>query len=113
MYRKEEYTLMNWLTRFSVFCLAGAFLCAGYYFYHPVYHYRNLALILLLLSLLFQVQIYMYKMSVIEKRMLHLVGPSEQHFEIAARRSNLRIVTYFALFWAALLGIIFSFVAHP
>ena len=109
MYRRVEFELINLLSWVSLTCVAGALIFVGIYCLQPLGPYRVLALILMLLGLFFQIQIFMYKVTVMERRMLHLVDLGEQHFKVAEKRAMVQLVIFFLLFWAALISVIFAF----
>ena len=109
MYRKAEYQLLNMLSWVSLACVAGSLALAGLYFFKLLEPYKQFSLVLLLLSLFFELQVFMFKVTVMEKRMLHLVQVSEQHFAVGEKRKNLQIVIFYIFFWVALLAVIFAF----
>lgn len=109
MYRRAEFVLfevLSWLA-FLFACLT--LLTAALYFVNSLDFYRSLSLVFLCFSFFFEVQIFMYKITVIEKRLLHLVSVSEQHFRIAKKKESVRVVVYFFIFWAAMMAVVFSF----
>ena len=113
MYRRSEFTLFTilyWVS--TLFALLAFGLAAASILNHMVL-LRDLSLVFVVFSLLFQVQIYIYKTAVMEKRMLYLVGASEQHFRIAKKRDPLQLIVYFILFWAALMAVIFAYSPPP
>ncbi len=113
MYRKAEYEILNLLSILAVASVIGSLAGALMFFIRHQDPFRWLALILFVLSIFFELQVTMYKMSVMEKRMLHLTGVSEQHFRISKKRVNVNLVLFFILDWIALIAVILVFVWHP
>ncbi|MSR77701.1 MAG: hypothetical protein EXS63_05685 [Candidatus Omnitrophica bacterium] len=114
MYRRAEYELMNFLFWVSLVCILGAMIFVGIYYFRPSDGlYRSLALIFMVLGLFFQLQIFMYKVTIMERRLLHLVGFGEQHFVIAEKRDTLQLVVFFILLWITLIGVICAFLSQP
>lgn len=110
MYRRTEYQLLNFLSYVAVACILGSLVSLGVFLIQKIDPYRILALILMLLGFFFELQVFMYKLSVIEQRMLHLVDLGEQHFVIAEKKSMIRLVLFYLLFWVALIGVILAFI---
>ena len=103
MYRTSEYHIFNILSRAS-YLFIGTSIVMGvlYFFGGQATHFKQLALMFLVFSGFAQVQLSIYKTIILEKRMLHLVEPSLQHFKIAKAASALQLAIYFLAFWIAL-----------
>jgi hypothetical protein len=113
MYRRAEFGLFTALSWTAVTFAFLSLAAVGFYYYSDSLFFRNLAVVFIFFSFFFKVQIFMYKVTILEKRMLYVVGLSEQHFRIAQKKENLFLLLYFALFWAAMMGVIFSFTPSP
>ena len=113
MYRQAEYRLFSILSWFAIILASAALIAVAVHCLTPLKVWKNLAVLLLVFSFFFQIQIFMYKFTVIERRMLYLVGLSEQHFRIAEKRANVQLVFYFILFWIALLGVALLSIPKP
>ena len=109
MYRRAEFGLFTVLSWTAIcFALLSLGLTAAFFTTNSIL-LRNLSLVFVLFSFFFEVQIFMYKITVLEKRMLYLVGLSEQHFRIAKKRDHLYLIMYFILFWSAMMALVFAF----
>ena len=114
MYRSSELRLFIILSAVAnVLVLASLGLILFYHIFKPALLNLETALITLIFSGFFKVQIFMYKVIILEKRLLNLIEPSLQHFRVAVRRENIDLVIYFVVFWAALIGITFAFITNP
>lgn len=114
MYRSSEMKLFNILSAVAnLLVLLSLVLILLYHFQSRSPLNQKTALITLIFSGFFKVQIFMYKVVILEKRLLHLIEPSLQHFRVAVRRENLDLVVYFVFFWATLIGITFAFIGNP
>lgn len=112
MYRAYEIRLFKILSVLGDVSALLALTALGLHFWAsgPGLPLRPIALVAVILSAFFKLQIFMFKLTVIEKRLLYLVEPSLQHFRIASRWSAVHLVGYFIVFWLVLIGIIASFV---
>ena len=110
MYRRTEYQLLDLLSWISLLCILSSLAALALFMFQSLEPYRILALILMILGLVFKLQVFMYKLNVIERRMLHLVDLGEQHFIVAEKRSMVQLVLFYILFWIALIGIILAFI---
>ena len=110
MYRRTEYQLLDFLSWVSLICIGGSLTALGLFAVQKLDPYRTLALLLMIFGLFFKLQVFMYKLTVIERRMLHLVDLGEQHFVIAEKRTTVQLVLFYILFWIALIGVIFAFI---
>ena len=112
MYRADEVRLFNVLSIAGDASIALALLALGPHYFFPQisFPFKALSLLGVIFSGFFKIQIFMYKVLIMEKRLLHLVEPSLQHFKIASRWSAVHLVIYFVFFWIVLIGVILSFI---
>ena len=110
MYRRTEYQLLDFLGWLSLICIVGSLIFLILFMVQSLEPYRILALILMILGLVFKLQVFMYKLNVIERRMLHLVDLGEQHFIVAEKRSLVQLVLFYILFWIAFIGVSLAFI---
>jgi len=110
MYRSSDIKLFRGLSIVSnTLAVLTVMVCFVYLIIQSHYLYRDLALILLAFSIFFRTQIFVYKFNIIEKRLLHMIPVSMQHFEVGSRRANIMLIVYFVLFLLALFSVIFCF----
>ena len=112
MYRASEVRLFKVLNILGDLFALFAFVAILCHFFLPLTFLPGsyLALIGIVFSAFFKLQIFIYKLVIIEKRLLHLVEPSLQHFEVASRWSMVHLVIYFVIFWVVLIGVSVSLI---
>lgn len=114
MYRSREIRVFQILAVGAHLLLVIAFITAiAHQFVNSSGYLRTIAVFALIFSIFFRLQILMYKVSVMEKRMLHLVEPSMQHFQLASRWPFIEHLIYFALVWLLLIFMVCSMILRP
>jgi len=110
LYRQSELRLFTVLSIGSnLLVISAMFLIALFFFHKPLLFYRNLSLVFVIFSGFFKVQIFMYKVIILEKRMLHVTGPSLQHFKVATHSNPFTMVLYFIHFWITMVGLMVTY----
>ena len=90
--------------------MIGAFsLIVIYHFYRPEIHYRDLALAFLVGATLFKLQLYMFKLEIIEKRVINLLQPGQRQGKMAGGASNLTFMIYIIFFWITTVSVALGF----
>lgn len=80
-----------------------------YHFYYPWIRYRNLALMLLLVSFVLKIQLYIQKVEIMEKRVSNLLQPGLRLSKFEASVSTFALMLYLSLFWICIVSIAFAF----
>ena len=114
MYRSTEIRVFQILAAAAHLLLVIAFAAAvAHHFFDSSGYLRTVSIFALIFSIFFRLQILIYKVSVMEKRMLHLVEPSMQHFKIASRWPFMEHLIYFSLVWLLLIFLVSSIILWP
>lgn len=112
MYRHSDTNLFRLLSLLAILLVIGSFVTtAVYHFYIPSFEYRMSAMALLVLALVFQIQIFILKTSIIERRLISLTESA--HNRARGRSinwSNTAMVIFQCFFWLTLLAVVASFI---
>lgn len=110
MYRTSDLrTFVILSTVANILAIAACALMIVYHFYDSKLVYRDLALAFLILSGIFKIQLFMYKVEIMEKRISVLVEPNLRGGKIAASTGMIALVIYATVFWVTLAAVLAGF----
>ncbi len=115
MYRNSDIRIFMIISTLANLLAVGAFAFGiMFHFITPLLLYRTLSVFFLALSVTFQIQLYMLKVEIIEKKMLKMMPPSAEIHAIISSTGNMVLTLYNTLFWFALVVVAAGFVPkHP
>ena len=110
MYRKSDLPVFMIISAMAFILLLGAFaLIVVHHFFSPNLFYRDIAVVLLIFSFTFQVQLYMLKMEIMEKKLIKVLQTPPEVYAAISSGGNLAMMLYNTLFWFALVIVATAF----
>ena len=107
MYRESDRRIFLLFTLSSALSIAAAF-CSiiTYHFFIPRIFYRDLGLMLLVISGMIKLQLYLQKLLIIERRVANILQPSQRKSSLGKSSATLGLVIYMIFFWATMISVL-------
>jgi len=110
MYRKNDERIFAVFSVLANLAVVAAFLLILiYHFYDGRTHYRDFAIMGLVLSVFFKYQILLLKVFILEIRVSNLMNLGRRPGKMMVGMGNIAILLYSIVFWLAVLGGMLAF----